>query len=259
MTYNIANDLILANCTFSNNLVNTGPISYFISNMEDNKTVSLDRVIVGHGLVIDGCALQNNEAIGEGRCIFGTGGEVYSSNSSIISNVADGGIISWGHCRWILEDDLLSNNTALNSQCVLNFTGVSKLYPPSKGGPKHIYGDHKKGSNSSDMGLIVKNCTFLNNKGFSGQYGLSVFSAIGNILLDSCEFHSNIDVQGACTVAVGGDAVVVSNRTISDNIATKSGISSGLWVDGSNASVDQCIISNNQYLSIYLEVLESQD
>lgn len=154
---------------------------------------------------------------------------------------------------------MLSNNTALNSQCALNFTGVSKLYPHRKGWPKHIYGDHKKGSNSSDMGLTVKNCTFLNNKGLSGQYGLSVLSAIGNILLENCEFHSNVDVRGACTAAVGGDAVVVSNCTISDNIAAKSGISSGLWVDGSNASVDQCIISNNQYLSIYLEVLESQD
>lgn len=94
VTYSRANGLSLANCTFSNNLVDTGPISYFISNMVDNKTVSLDRVIVDQGLVIDGCALQNNEAIGEGGCIFGTGGEVYSYNSSIISNVADDGIIS---------------------------------------------------------------------------------------------------------------------------------------------------------------------
>ncbi|HOT06622.1 MAG TPA: right-handed parallel beta-helix repeat-containing protein [Methanotrichaceae archaeon] len=233
--------------------VNESNISVEISNVIFVNGKGLSGASISSGarsLSVDKCGFFNNIAV-IGASISQTGGELRIKNSSFRRNAADTGIIDCQYCRLFMENDVLADNVALSSRCVLNFTGVGMLNPENRCEIIDIYSKYKRGDDIDCLDLAMRNCTIEHNRGLRGRFGLSMVSAAGNSLIDNCDFRSNDAAQYAGALSVGGDAVIIANCTIEYNTAIKPGLTPGLWIMGSsNVLIDRCLIADNHYLHL---------
>jgi len=106
--------------------------------------------------------------------------------------------------------------------------------------------------NKLDSELVIKNSTFSNNHGcitWGERGGYSIFglwARYANVSIENSEFGPNTFDRCNGVVALGDCFSVLKNCSIHQNKATQIGLSLGLGIEGGNALIENCEISDNQ-------------
>jgi uncharacterized repeat protein (TIGR02543 family) len=230
--YNTGTSFVVSNCTLTNNNViggrgfGGGICSQFDSQFSYN-------------FVISNCTIANNTADSYGGGIFNSdrsnfvGGDIYNDDRSsfVVSNCiianntasAGGGIHNNGGVGFVVSNCTIANNTA-----------------PTGGGI----------TANGGRNFVVSNCIIVNN---TAQDGGGIHNSYGgSFLVSNCTIINNTATSNGGGIYNGrGLGLAILNSTIANNTANgfnyypRKGFGGGIYNEGVDFSVSNCIIANN--------------
>ena len=132
-----------------------------------------------------------------------------------------------------LENVNFDNNSAFKHCNGINISGNERGLDKKKAFPYEV-----DGNNIGDYQLIVRNCTFSNNRGYAtfGEFGgycmKIIWASNANVLMDIFRFESNTLEMGGAVISLGYCDTVVRNCEVRNNEVTEIGASSAFSISG---------------------------